>query len=182
MMLEYDELSGSYTYVTSLQQALGDMKGWFYWIDENSSPQNLSFEGSLRTSGTGTDNNIIRSGAGADFGWNLVGNPYPSAIDWEASSGWTKTAVNPTIYIHKTNGWASYNAGSQTGNNGGSRNIASGQAFFVEQTDGGGPYPEYASLKMTTEVQVHNPVDYLKNTRADKKTHKTGSGLWREKT
>lgn len=32
-------------------------------------------------------------------GWNLVGNPYPSSIDWDNASGWTKTNIAPTIYV-----------------------------------------------------------------------------------
>ncbi len=168
-LLEYDESTGNYSYITDTQESLGDMKGWFYWIDLNASAQSLNFEGSFRTSEAGRDNNLQRSASGSSYGWNLVGNPFPSAIDWEAASGWTKTSVNPTIYIHKTNGWASYNATTQTGNNGGSRYIASGQAFYVETTDNGGPYPENASLKMTTAVQVHNGIDYLKENEASKK-------------
>ncbi|MFN8334830.1 MAG: T9SS type A sorting domain-containing protein [Cyclobacteriaceae bacterium] len=32
-------------------------------------------------------------------GWNLVGNPYPSSIDWDNASGWVKTNIAPTIYV-----------------------------------------------------------------------------------
>jgi hypothetical protein len=59
--------------------------------------------------------------ASAD-GWNLVGNPYPSQIDWNLI---TKSNLNPFVYIlnPSTN---SYEAHS------GTRLIASGQAFFVQ--------------------------------------------------
>ncbi len=71
------------------------------------------------------------SGVPADDGWNLVGNPYPSTIDWNAS-GWTKTNLNGTIYMrdNATGTIASFNGVS--GTNGGSRYIATGQAFFVQ--------------------------------------------------
>ena len=39
------------------------------------------------------------SGTLANDGWNLVGNPFPSTIDWNAASGWTKTNVETSIYI-----------------------------------------------------------------------------------
>ena len=32
-------------------------------------------------------------------GFNLIGNPYPSPIDWKASSGWIKTNVDDAIYF-----------------------------------------------------------------------------------
>ncbi|PCH95626.1 MAG: hypothetical protein COB85_04320 [Bacteroidetes bacterium] len=66
-------------------------------------------------------------------GWNLVGNPYPSAIDWDAA-GWTKSNINNAIYIWDPNGgvYASYVAG--VGTNGGAKEIASSQAFWVKAT------------------------------------------------
>ena len=39
---------------------------------------------------------------------NLVGNPYPSAIDWDASSGWTKTNIDNAIYFFKASGTDQY--------------------------------------------------------------------------
>ena len=34
-----------------------------------------------------------------DQGWNLLGNPTISTLDWDASTGWTKTNLDNTIYI-----------------------------------------------------------------------------------
>jgi hypothetical protein len=67
----------------------------------------------------------------AGAGWNLVGNPYPSTIDWNSSLGWTKTNIDNTVYVWDgtNNRYATYvNGVSQ---NGGSNLIAPGQAFFV---------------------------------------------------
>jgi len=74
-------------------------------------------------------------------GWNLVGNPYPSTIDWNAPTGWTKTGLTNTFYIANngayTGGPALYATFNGTvGTNGGSRYIPMGQAFFVK-SDGG---------------------------------------------
>lgn len=78
------------------------------------------------------------SGVLANDGWNLVGNPYPATIDWDAGLGWTRTGINDAIYM-RDNGqsspvYATYVAG--VGTNGGSRYIASGQAFFVKSNGG----------------------------------------------
>jgi hypothetical protein len=80
------------------------------------------------------------SGDVANDGWNLVGNPFPSTIDWNSASGWTKGAgVTATIYIRDNGGnparFATWNG--VTGTNGGSRYIPLGQAFWVK-TDGSG--------------------------------------------
>ncbi|MBY0435974.1 MAG: T9SS type A sorting domain-containing protein, partial [Cyclobacteriaceae bacterium] len=89
------------------------------------------------------------SGTVANDGWNLVGNPYPSTIDWDAT-GWTRTNVNNAIYM-RDNGlatpvYASYVGGA--GTNGGSRYIPIGQAFFVK-SDGGTP-----ALSVAESVKV----------------------------
>lgn len=74
------------------------------------------------------------SGNAANDGWNFVGNPYPATIDWNAATGWTKTNITPTIYMTDNGGvglqYATWNG--TTGTNGGSRNIAMGQGFWVK--------------------------------------------------
>jgi hypothetical protein len=91
-------------------------------------------------------------------GYNLVPNPYPSAIDWGASSGWTKTNVNNAVYIWPSGGsnYASYVYG--VANNGGSQFIPAGQAFFVKTS---GDSPE---LMMTNTVRVHSDQAFFKAT------------------
>ena len=34
----------------------------------------------------------------------LYRNPYPSPIDWQASSGWNKSSVSNAIYFYKSTG------------------------------------------------------------------------------
>ncbi len=74
------------------------------------------------------------SGFPADDGWNMVGNPYPSSINWD-SPNITKTGVNNAIYIWNPDleQFASYVGGF--GTNGGSNVIASSQAFWLQATN-----------------------------------------------
>ncbi len=74
-------------------------------------------------------------------GWNLVGNPFPSAIDFDASNGWNKTNIDAAIYF-RDNGniperFATWNG--EVGTNGGSGIIPIGQGFWVKAS---GPNPE----------------------------------------
>ncbi len=68
-------------------------------------------------------------------GWNLVGNPYPSSIDWDATDSWVKQHITNSVYVwNPTMGqYTSYNG--SVGTNGGSRYIAPMQAFFVVAND-----------------------------------------------
>ncbi|MEI6852573.1 MAG: hypothetical protein WCL06_07000, partial [Bacteroidota bacterium] len=52
---------------------------------------------------------------GSHHGWNLVGNPYPSAIDWDAATGWTKTNISNAIYARHDGTISTYIDGIYTG-------------------------------------------------------------------
>ncbi|HTJ52819.1 MAG TPA: T9SS type A sorting domain-containing protein, partial [Cyclobacteriaceae bacterium] len=71
------------------------------------------------------------------IGWNLIGNPYPSSISWEAdgSTGWTKENVAKTIAI-RDNGLGAFKYWDGTGipNDIQEGVIASGQAFWIRTT------------------------------------------------
>lgn len=73
----------------------------------------------------------------SEDGWNLIANPFPSTIDWDAP-GWTKTNVNDAVYLYSTtlDQYTSYVGG--IGINGGSNLIASSQGFLI-QTSGPSP-------------------------------------------
>ncbi len=74
------------------------------------------------------------SGSIANDGWNLLGNPFPSTINWNAASGWTKTNISGSFYVrdNATGQFATWNG--SVGINGGSRYIPMGQAFWVQAT------------------------------------------------
>jgi len=73
----------------------------------------------------------------SDDGWVMVGNPYPSAIDWN-SAAWTKSHINNAVYIWNDSlqQYASWVSGVSV--NGGSSIIASSQSFWI-QTNAANP-------------------------------------------
>ena len=103
----------------------------------------------------------------AGSGYNLVPNPYPSSIDWNAATGWVKANIDNATWIWNgsnlitpygpgiVGNYAAYVNGS--GTNGGSRYIAPGQAFFVK-TNAASPV-----LTMTDAVRLHNATPFLKS-------------------
>lgn len=71
-------------------------------------------------------------------GYNLLGNPYASTIDWDSANwGTDKVNVNNAIWIWRpsSRSYATYING--VGVMGGSKYIGSGQAFFVSATASG---------------------------------------------
>ncbi len=64
-------------------------------------------------------------------GWNLVGNPFPSTIDWDLA-GWTKNRISPIIAItDNAAGMTRYYEAGVTTDQIPNGYIASGQGFFV---------------------------------------------------
>jgi len=159
-MKSYNEADNTYTYVSDLATDLGDMMGWMIWIG-GSTAQTFTFSGPGRTGTIGSNNNLVRSNPGSDYGYNFVGNPFTSAIDWDATSGWTKTNVDATIYVYNNGNFATYTPGSGS-TNGGSAHIAMNQGFFVQVTDGN----SNGTLEMTSDVCVHSDTAFMKSVNA----------------
>jgi hypothetical protein len=151
----FTESTNEYTDIILTTEPLTPMKGFALWGD--ASGFTAQYTGPLNTGSKSIG--LTRTTAGTNSGWNLVGNPYPSSIDWDAASGWTKTNINGPIYIENNGGWATYTTGSGTG--GGTRYIAPGQGFMVSVGAVGA-----GTLGMNNNVRVHNATTFFKSTNA----------------
>lgn len=142
----FDESTNSYTPspgIVSTTYPLGVGQGFETWSDIGN--PTISYvggqlnTGDLATSFTATDINGDLS-IGDGEGWNLIGTPYPSAIDVgtenDPVSGYTWTNIDSTIYAWNGVSWSSFNmAGNGTGVNGGTRYNPSMQGFFLKAND-----------------------------------------------
>jgi len=90
----------------------------------------LSATGILKS---GPTNLTVTFNSSNGEGWNLVGNPYASPINWDAT-GWTKTNIDNSVWIYRPalNHYANWNSALGTGTNFGTSIIESGNAFFVK--------------------------------------------------
>lgn len=66
-------------------------------------------------------------------GWNLVGNPYASSIDWDVPGGWVKNNISESIAVrdNREGRFRIWNGSVGDLEDG---HIASGQAFWVQST------------------------------------------------
>ncbi|OQY05674.1 MAG: hypothetical protein B6I20_00610, partial [Bacteroidetes bacterium 4572_117] len=85
-------------------------------------------------------------------GWNLCGNPYPSAIDWELQTELGN--ISSTIYQYDdiSKQYKLYQKGGLA-LNGGSQYVKPGQGFFVRASGSG------ASLSLNNDMRLHYAVD-----------------------
>ncbi len=96
-------------------------------------------------------------------GWNLVGNPFTAALDWNGDAAWDLHNVSPVIYLYDDNDGAydtyNYN-GMQTG--GADSIIAPGQGFFVKAVAPG------ARMDFPASQRFHRPEkDLVKKSSPD---------------
>lgn len=169
---QHHEATNAYTYITSVDQPLTAMTGYAFWSTGNYAATYSGYPN------TGTQSvSLQRTAAGNTGGWNLVGNPYPSAIDWDAPAGWTRSNIGPATYIENKGDWATYISASGqtpgTGTNGGSNYIAPGQGFFVNV-----PQTGAALLRCSDQVRIHHSTPLLKqgNTANQLRLTITGNG------
>lgn len=93
-------------------------------------------------------------------GFNLAGNPYPSPIDWNATSGWTRVNIDNAVYYFNAGSTDPYTGTYSTYINGVSSDgiasniIAAMQGFFVHVSDG--VYPVSATFGLDNRVRVNN--------------------------
>jgi len=111
----------------------------------------VNFDGTFNN-GIFTINNLPKTYQG----YSLISNPYPSSIDWNAASGWTKTNIFGTTWVWNesvsTTAYATWDG--STGVNGGSRYIQPMQGFFVQAT------VNNAILGFTNAVRIHNTENF----------------------
>lgn len=125
-----------WTAITSLSAPLASMKGYALYYNSAATMDVTGTYTHAAVPANVTLTNTVSSDVTSD-GWNLIGNPYPSTLDWDAASGWTKTNINNAIYFWDpvNNRYASYVAG--VGTNGGTRYIPAMQAFWVKTSTSG---------------------------------------------
>ena len=154
-LYEFDAAGQSWNALgTSTTTSLNVDQGYLIYYPDNNTT--YTFEGPMNN---GEFSAASMPGNSGDH--HLVPNPYPSVIDWEATSGWTKTDLYDAIWIWSASSgnWAAY--GSDAGTNGASQYIPVGQAFMV-QASGASP-----ALTMNNDVRVHSSQSFLKKTQED---------------
>lgn len=119
--------------------------GMGYTVNLPGAANGVSGPGTVVTfSGTLTDGNLsvpVARGPQAQAGYELLGNPYASPLDWDkVSANAGTTGIGKALYIYKSatqfvGNYSSYVNG--VGTNGGTNVIPLGQAYFVQATGAG---------------------------------------------
>jgi len=150
----HTESTNAYTDVSSLTYGLIPAKGYALWtVDVN--PSTEVFTGITNTGSQGF--NFTKNG----LGYNLMGNPYPSAIDWEevnipANLNTYFQLWDPTMGVNGDYRYYIVGGGGATNT---SQYIPSGQGFFTQATGAG-------TMTFNNDDRAHSNQLFYKNTMA----------------
>ena len=152
----HSESTNGWTDIASATYPLAAMQGYALW-SVATVPTTVVFSG---TTNTGSKSIAFTKGGP---GFNLVGNPYPSTLDWDkvtipSTLGGAIWIFDPTVgsngdYLYYLKGASSGNTASQY--------IASGQGFFVQATGSG-------NLSFDNTDRVHQSGLLFKNAVVNK--------------
>jgi hypothetical protein len=110
--------------------------GYSIWVDPSIGTQTAIFSGTFNSDGVSQTLTQSAAGNPGYNGWNLIGNPYTSAIDWNYNSGaWHNSVVDNSVYIWSGSQYLTYNGLSQFGAMDNS-DIPAQSGFFVHLTNG----------------------------------------------
>jgi len=158
-MKSWDEASYAWDYIVETNVPLNPGTGFEVWSTLGT--PTVSYEGTgfvdtdVAIPLTATDNNND-SNIGVGEGWNLVGNPFTSAMDWgtgnDPVAGYNLLGLDNTIYLWNGSQYSSFNpAGDGVGVNGGTRYVPAMQSFFIKAN--------YFSPQITlpATARIHSP-------------------------
>ncbi|MCF4101534.1 T9SS type A sorting domain-containing protein [Gillisia sp. M10.2A] len=146
---------------TGESNPIGVFQGYAINFGSATSPITVEISGEVNNGNQATS--LISHNRTYTKGFNLIGNPYPSPIDWNAS-GWDKSGVDDAIYFFTagntnryTGSYSSYVNGVQSVDGLSSSIIPSMQGFFVHVKDSPvDSYPVNHVLSATNQVRVNN--------------------------
>lgn len=166
---QYDEPNQKWVNLTAAD-AMETGKGYSAYL-EGTSAVECTFAGELNA-GDVTISGLTKTGiANDDYnGWNLIGNPFTSAIDASSIGGWGLTNVDPFVYVwnggnylcHSVTipGYASNTTGTMA-----TPYVPAQQGFFVHVTDQTPPAAT-GSVTIPFTARVHSNQVYYKGTLA----------------
>lgn len=154
----HTESTNAWTYIFSLTYPLPVGQGYAVWLDDLTDSDDIAImEGALRPSDLSVT--LEYSGSGSTQGWNLIGNPFTSAIDKDLGTWGTNITGTVYVWVNGDNDYRYYNTVGGGTLAGGIIPIS--QGFFVQATSAG-------AFTIPAAARAHS-TSFYKNTEKDVK-------------
>jgi hypothetical protein len=134
----FDEANHAYTYLADDYVMNSPLRGYLYKDNTDFELTTVAYSGSLNTGETEATN-LTRQTSGTFLGFNLISNPYPSAINLGSNAdptpGLTMTNLGTTFWFYNNGTYKTYNWQSGYGI-GTTQYVPAMQSFWVRVADG----------------------------------------------
>lgn len=138
---EFNEPDSLWVYITSVTEPLSPLKGYASWASSSlTGDVTVTFNGSFNAGSYSNTLTNTGNGGHGSKGFNFVGNPFASAVDWQlGTEAWTRTNIDPTVYLwNPTAGqYGTYNRTIKLSTHSVDSIIPPKQGFFVHVTSNG---------------------------------------------
>lgn len=157
----YDEsqVASGWIDYTATSGLLIPMQGYAANLGSSSSPKTIDITGVVNND-TVACSPLYNHNELFTQGFNLVGNPYPSPIDWDITEGWIRTDIDDAVYYFNASDTDQYTGTYSSYVNGISSDsvavniIPAMQGFFVHVTDGS--FPVTAQLTLNNSARSND--------------------------
>ena len=153
----FQETDSTWHWIEAVDHALGAGEGFFTWATSNTT---VSYYGNLNNGDVSPAITYSTGAPSGGIGWNLIGNPFPSAVEWTSNWGQAAGNVDATMYVYDAaNGqYDTWNYSTGTGTNGKANgDIAVGQGIWVK-TNAATP-----SITIPQNDRKHSTEPFYKN-------------------
>ena len=148
----------------NVSSSINQGQGYLAYIFGADLPATLDLVGPVTTGNHVFPISYTNTGDINNDGWNLVGNPYPFPIDWDASSGWTRTGMTSSMEYYDANvdAYRGYNHFTNQPINGGSQYIPSHQGYWVQVNDAKNDFQSTNEVRSTMTDSAVSPDNFLR--------------------
>lgn len=158
----WDEPTAAWTYIVPTNVALDVMEGYASFPSPlYTGNTTVEHTGTLNVGALNISTTFTAGAPEANRGWNFVGNPYTTAINWMAA-GWTKTNIKDKIQMWNPTagnyGVFDNTVIPATSTNGVDSIIPQTNGFFVDNVDG----QATGTLGVTDAVRLHSSKAFFK--------------------
>ncbi|GGH63866.1 hypothetical protein HNQ91_002429 [Filimonas zeae] len=153
---EENQTTSGWVNYTNTAGVLNPLHGYAAFTGTATTPKTITMAGVVNNGNiTATFYNNNRT---YTQGFQLVGNPYPSPVNWDEVGGWVRNNIDNAVYFFSAGTTDAYSGTYSSYINGVSSNgiagstIAAMQGFFVHVSDGA--YPVTGSLTVKNQARV----------------------------